>query len=71
MQKQLGIDLLCNPLLANVSILYPLKIPENQRFFGVFRGYEMETFARNGLKQHHKHQGEYAKKQTFIDRNFT
>ena len=37
-----------NPFLTNVPILYPLKTPENQRFSGVFRGYKMETLARNG-----------------------
>ena len=42
---------LLNPFLANVSILYPLKTPENQRFSGVFRGYKMGTLARNGLTQ--------------------
>ena len=31
-----------NPFLASVSILYPLKIPENQRFSGVFRGYKVD-----------------------------
>ena len=41
---------ICNPFLANVPILYPLKTPENQKFSGVFRGYKMETLARNGLK---------------------
>ena len=39
-----------NPVGANVSILYPLKTPENQRFSGIFRGYKMGTLARNGLK---------------------
>ena len=29
----------------------PLKTPENQRFSRVFRGYKMETFARNGLNK--------------------
>ena len=29
---------LLNPFLANVSILYPLKTPENLWFSGVFRG---------------------------------
>ena len=32
--------------LVNIAILYPLKTPENQRVFGVFRGYKMEIFAR-------------------------
>ena len=36
---------------ANVTILYPLKRPGNQKFSGVFRGYKMETLARNGLKK--------------------
>ena len=39
-----------NPHLANVPILYPLKTPENQRFSGVFRGYNMGILARNGLQ---------------------
>ena len=39
-----------DPLLANVHILCPLKTPENLWFSGVFRGYKMGTFARNGLK---------------------
>ena len=38
-----------NPLMANVSVLYPLKTPENLWFSGVFRGYKMVTSARNGL----------------------
>ena len=43
--------LLINPFQANVPILYPLKTPENQRLSGVFRGYKIETLARNGLKK--------------------
>ena len=38
------------PFLANVPILYPLKISENLCFCGVFRGYKMGTLTRNGLK---------------------
>ena len=38
-----------NPFLPNIPILYPLKIPENVRFSGVFRGYKMGKLARNGL----------------------
>ena len=38
-----------NPFLANVPILYPLRAPENQRFFGVFRGYKMEALARTEI----------------------
>ena len=34
---------------ANISILYPLKILENQRFPRVFRGYKIEIFIRNVL----------------------
>ena len=41
---------LLNPFLANVPNLYPLKTPNNQRFSCVFRGYKMETLARNRLK---------------------
>ena len=33
------------PFLANVLILYPLKIPENHRFSGVFRAYKMRPLA--------------------------
>ena len=33
---------LCNPFLANISILYPLKTP----FSGIFRGYKMGTFQK-------------------------
>ena len=36
--------------LANFCMLYPLKAPENQIFFGLFRRYEMGTLARNGSK---------------------
>ena len=38
-----------NPFPANVSILYPLKTQENQRFPGVFKEYKMGTLAGNGL----------------------
>ena len=34
-----------------VPFYTPLKTPENQRFFGVFRRYKMGTLARNGLKE--------------------
>ena len=27
-----------------------METPENQMFYGAFRGYEIETSARNGLK---------------------
>ena len=40
-----------SPLLANVPILYPLKTLENLWFSGSFRGYEIGTLARNGLRQ--------------------
>ena len=40
---------LVNPFPVNVSILYPLKTPENFRVFGVFRGYKMGKLTRNGL----------------------
>ena len=42
-------DLMFNPFLVNVPILYPLKTPENLWFSGVFRGYKMGTLERNGL----------------------
>ena len=41
--------LLLNLIPANVPILYPLKTPENQIIFGVFRRHKTETLARNGL----------------------
>ena len=37
------------PFPDNALILYPLKAPENLWFSGVFRGYKMRIFARNGL----------------------
>ena len=37
------------PFLAYFPILNPLKTPENQKFFCVFRVYEMGKLARNGL----------------------
>ena len=40
-----------NPFLVNVSILYPLKTPENQRFSGVFWGHKMGTLTKNGLNK--------------------
>ena len=49
LQKQLFCVTIFNPFLVNISILYPLKIPENQSFSGVFRVYKMETLARNEL----------------------
>ena len=39
------------PFLANVTILYPLKTPENLWFSNVFRGYKMETLAKNGQSE--------------------
>ena len=36
-------------VLGNAPILCPLKTPENQRFSGVFRGYNMVTLAKNEL----------------------
>ena len=41
--------LLLNLFSPNVSILYHLESPDNQRIFGVFRWYKMGTLARNGL----------------------
>ena len=38
------------PISGQCSDFKPLKTPENKTFSGVFRGYEMETLARNGLK---------------------
>ena len=45
-----GVANAINPFLANVPISYPLKTPENLWFSGVFRGYEMGTLTRNGLR---------------------
>ena len=36
-------------VLASVPNLYPLKIPENFWFSGIFRVYKVRTLARNGL----------------------
>ena len=44
-----------NQFLANVPILHHLEIPENQRIFGIFREYKMETLVRNGLPSRHSH----------------
>lgn len=38
-----------NPFLANVTIFYPLKTPENLWFSYVFRGCKMRALVRNGL----------------------
>ena len=40
-----------NPFLAIVRILYALKTTEKLWLFRVFRGYEMGTLTRNGLKE--------------------
>ena len=42
-------DFVVNLFLADVPFLYPLKIPENLWFSGVFRGYKMGALTRNGL----------------------
>lgn len=41
--KRLNITKPFNSFLNNLQMLYSLKIPENQNFSGVFRGYEKET----------------------------
>ena len=38
------------PILASVSILYPMKTPEILWFSGVFRGYKMGILTRNWFK---------------------
>ena len=38
------------PISGQCSDFKPLKTPENKTFSGVFRGYEIGTLARNGLK---------------------
>ena len=45
-----------NQFLANVSVLYLLKIPESKMFSDVFRGYRMGTLARNGLMINYKYE---------------
>ena len=45
----IGSGNLFNTFLANASILYPLKSPENLWFSGIFRGYKMGILVRNGL----------------------
>ena len=40
-----------NPFLSNLSILNPLKTPENLRFSNVVKGYKMGTLAKNRLNQ--------------------
>ena len=42
-------DVIFNAFLANVPILYSLKIAEIQRFPGIFREYKMGTLVGNGL----------------------
>ena len=39
-----------NAFLVKVPILYPMKTLEKQRFSDVFKGYKMETLARNELR---------------------
>ena len=48
---KININLSFDPFLANVSILYPLKTLKKLCFSGVFRGFKMETLARNALNQ--------------------
>ena len=38
-------------IFGHCLILYPLKTPENVWFSGVFRGYEIETLSRKGLRK--------------------
>ena len=38
-----------NLFLTNVSILDPLKILENQKISGVFRGFQIGVLVRNGF----------------------
>lgn len=40
-------EFVLNPFLVNAPIEYPLKIPENLQFSGVFSGYKIEALARN------------------------
>ena len=39
------------PIPHFVLILHPLTVPENQRFFGTFRGYKIGSMARNWSKK--------------------
>ena len=49
-RPQIYVDVSVDPFLTNVPFSYPLKIPENLEFTGVFRGYMMGTLVRNNLK---------------------
>ena len=42
---------LVNPFVVNISMLYPSKDPENQRFSCVYRVYEIGMSDRNGLQR--------------------
>ena len=42
-----------DPFLVNGLIPYPLKTPENRRFSAAFKGCQMGTSTRNGLKDYH------------------
>ena len=39
------------PFVANASILYLLKTPENKRFFVIFRGWKMGILPKHELRQ--------------------
>ena len=41
------------PIFGQYFVLYPLKMPENLWFSGIFRGYETETLVRNCLTKPH------------------
>ena len=47
--EHINFVLVINLFLANVSIWYRLKAPENLAFSDVFMGYKMETLVRNKL----------------------
>ena len=40
-------EFVLNPFLVNAPIEYPLKIPENLQFSGVFKEYKLATLPKN------------------------
>ena len=50
-RKKLLVARLISPFLANITLLYPLKTSENQKFSDVFREYRSEILVENGLSK--------------------
>ena len=48
-QKEWGYQEKLNPSPTNVSLLYPVKTPQNRSLTDVFRGYRNGTYIENGL----------------------